>query len=296
MQTNQTKGLTFIYITAIVAVTLWGFSFVWTNGIIKADIPIFTFLFVRLSIAGTLLWIFSKLTGKLQKINLRDFGLLSLMAFFEPFIYFIAESFGMKATGSAVITAVVIATIPIVCLVTERIMDKTPITPLKLIGILITVPGIVMVVLKDGNISVENGYGIALLFIAVLSAVGYAAVVKKLSVKFNSFTIATYQFLLGAAMFIPFFLGYGLDGLTPKLYSPEILYPLLSLAILCSCVAFVLWVSAIRGLGITKANIFSALIPAISAIGAAITGQESLTIISFAGISIVIMGVILAQR
>ena len=102
-----------IYIAAFIAVFLWGFSFIWTNDIINAQVPIFTFLFIRLALAGIILFIFSKATKKLQKLNLKDFLWLLLMSFFEPFIYFIGESYGMKATGSAVLTAVIIATIPI---------------------------------------------------------------------------------------------------------------------------------------------------------------------------------------
>lgn len=284
------------YVAATIAIFLWGFSFVWTNELLNHHVPIFTFLFIRLSLAGCLLWIFSKATKKLQKITRKDFLWMCLMAFFEPFIYFIGESFGMQATGSGVLAAVIIATIPITCLFTERVLDKTPFTLYKFIGILLTIPGIVMVVMKDGSLSVGHSYGIALLFLAVIAATGYGAVVKKLSATYNSFTIATYQFVIGAVMFLPFFLAYGIEGLNATLFSAQVLIPLLSLSVMCSCVAFVFWVSAIRGLGITRANIFSALIPAVSATGAAMMGQESITVVTVLGIVIVISGVILAQK
>lgn len=296
MKQLNRKTLHSTYVAATIAIILWGFSFVWTNGLLNHQVPIFTFLFIRLSLAGLLLWIFSKVTGKLQKLTFKDFLLMCLMAFFEPFIYFIGESFGMKSTGSAVLAAVIIATIPIFCMVTERMLDKVPFTLYKIAGIFLTIPGIVMVVMKDGSLSVTHGYGIALLFLAVIGATGYAAVVKKLSGKYNSFTIATYQFVLGALMFMPFFFLYGTEGLNQTFFSAEVLIPLLSLAVLCSCVAFVLWVTAIRGLGITRANIFSALIPAVSALGAAMMGQEKITVFTCAGIAIVITGVILAQQ
>lgn len=291
---RKTLGST--YLAATVAIIFWGFSFVWTNQILQHNIPIFTFLFIRLSLAGSLLWIFSKVTGRLQKLNFKGFLWMCLMAFFEPFIYFIGESFGMQATGSAVLAAVIIATIPITCLITEKITEKVPFTFYKIIGILLTIPGIGMVVMKDGDLSVRHGYGIALLLLAVIGATGYAAVVKKLSATYNNYTIATYQFVLGAVMFAPFFFTWGLDGVNESLLNPDVLIPLLSLAVLCSCVSFVLWVSAIRGLGITRANIFSALIPAISALGAFMLGQETIGLLCCAGIVVVIAGVILAQK
>ncbi|MEG1899895.1 MAG: DMT family transporter [Bacteroidales bacterium] len=290
------KMLGSTYLAATVAVILWGFSFVWTNQLLNNNVPIFTFLFIRLSIAGILLLIFSKAIKKLQKITIKDFLWMSLMSFFEPFIYFIGESFGMQATGSAVLAAVIIATIPITCMLTEKVLNNIPFTFYKIIGITLTIPGIIMVVMNDGSVSIEHAYGIALLFLAVIGATGYGAIVKKLSGKYNSLTIATYQFLIGSALFLPFFLVYGIEGINENFFKANTLVPLLSLSIMCSCVAFVLWITAIRGLGITRANIFSALIPAVSALGAAMLGQEAITIVTVGGIAIVITGVTLAQR
>ena len=102
--------------------------------------------------------------------------------------------------------------------------------------------------------------------------------------------------MIGAAFFLPFFLGWGLDGVNSTLFSSEVMVPLLSLAVLCSCVAFFFWVNAIKDLGMTRTNIFSALIPAVSAVGAAMLGQEEITLMSVIGIAVVTAGVIIAQR
>lgn len=293
----MSNSLAKTYILTTISIVLWGLSFVWTNDILNHNVPPFTLLFVRLATAGILLYTYARITGKLQKVTRKDTLYMFLMAFFEPFIYFIGETYGMKVTGSAVLAAVIIATIPITCLFAEKILYKVPYTAFKIIGTAITIPGIVMVVMKGGdNASVDHYYGIALLFLAVAGATGYAAVVKKLSGTYNPTTITTYQFLIGALLFFPFFLGFGLDGLNSTFFSAEVLVPLFSLAILCSCVAFLFWVTSIARLGMMKANIFSALIPAVSAIGAAAMGQEEITAITVTGIAVVIAGVIIAQR
>ena len=293
----MSNSLAKTYILTTISIVLWGLSFVWTNDILNNNVPPFTLLFVRLATAGILLYTYARITGKLQKVTRKDALYMFLMAFFEPFIYFIGETYGMKVTGSAVLAAVIIATIPITCLFAEKILYKVPYTAFKIVGTAITIPGIVMVVMKGGdNASVDHYYGIALLFLAVAGATGYAAVVKKLSGTYNPTTITTYQFLIGALLFFPFFLGFGLYGLNSTFFSAEVLVPLFSLAILCSCVAFLFWVTSIARLGMMKANIFSALIPAVSAIGAAAMGQEEITAITVTGIAVVIAGVIIAQR
>ena len=294
---NGPTPLAKTYLLTTLAIILWGMSFVWTNDILNYNVPPFTLLFVRLATAGVLLFTYARLTGKLQKVTGKDMKYMFLMAFFEPFIYFIGETYGMKYTGSAVLAAVIIAIIPVTCLLSERFLYKVPFTAFKIIGTALTVPGIVMVVMKGGdNASVDHYYGIALLFLAVAGATGYAAVVKKLSGIYNPTTITTYQFLIGALLFCPFFLGFGLDGLNSTFFSKEVLVPLFSLAILCSCLAFLCWVTSIARLGMMKANVFSALIPAVSAIGAAALGQESITLLTIVGIAVVIAGVIIAQK
>ena len=285
------------YMLTMLAIVLWGFSFVWTNDILQKGVPVFTFLFIRLALAGSLLFAFAKLTGKLQRIARKDVKFLILMAFFEPFIYFLGETYGIKATNSAVLSAVIIATIPIASLFVENMLYKVPYTAFKIFGTAITIPGILMVIMKSGDTAtVDHAYGIALLFLAVAGSIGYSSVVKKLSGNYNPLTITTYQFVIGAFFFLPFFLGWGLDGVNGTLLTREILVPLLSLAVLCSCLAFFCWVSAIKELGMTKTNIFSALIPAVSAVGAAMLGQEQITLLSAAGILVVTAGVIIAQK
>ena len=60
---NKTVGK---YPSAIIAIILWGLSFVWTKEIINENIPVFTFLFIRLFTATVILYIFCSLAGKLQ--------------------------------------------------------------------------------------------------------------------------------------------------------------------------------------------------------------------------------------
>lgn len=297
MKPDSNTAMAKTYFFTTLAIVLWGFSFVWTNDILQRGVAPFTFLFVRLFLAGIILYTGSAIAGKLQKIKKKDYKWVVLMAFFEPFIYFIGETYGIQATNSAVLSAVIIATIPIFTLMAERIIYKVPFTAFKIFGTSITIPGIIMVIMKDGEqAAAEHFYGILLLFLAVAGSIGYSSVVKKLSGKYNTITITTYQFVVGSMFFLPLFLAFGLDGLNRAFFSWDVMVPLLSLTLLCSCLSFACWVAAIKRLGMTRTSIFSALIPAVSAVGAAMLGQEQVTFMTIAGIAVVTAGVIIAQR
>lgn len=291
----STKGGFLSYIFILTAVVLWGFSFVWTNELIRYDVPIFVFIFIRMVISGALMLIFSKCIGKLQKIEGSDLKWFFLMSLFEPFIYFIGESYGLKLTDSATLTAVVIATIPVFTLIVGQIIYKEQLTWMNKAGVLLTLPGVVLFVWDSGGISVKYIYGILFLILAVFGSVGYTTICKKLSDKYNAFTITTYQFVIASLYFLIPFLFLGLPHWNNKFLSIDVIKPLLMLAFFCSCLAFLLYVQSIKNLGMTKSVIFTSLIPAVSAMGAYFAGQEVFNFQQIAGMVIVLAGVISAQ-
>ena len=56
MANTENKGLAKAYILAIIAITAWGFSFIWEDFLIKNHIEIFTFIFERMLLAAVILW------------------------------------------------------------------------------------------------------------------------------------------------------------------------------------------------------------------------------------------------
>ena len=284
------------YIASIFAITLWGMSYIWTDKLIALNIPIFYFVFVRILLAGLVLFLFNTAYGRIKRIQRQDMPKFLLLAFFEPFIYFICETFGLKLTGSPTLSAMVIATIPIFSIGAGIIFFKEKVNFINIIGILFSLVGIVMVAMAKGSLGEHFIWGIVLLLIAVISEVGHASITKSLAGNYSSQIIVMYQFLIGAIYLFPLFIWKGIDGFNMEVYfSAEVWYPLICLAILCSSLAFSLWVSTIKNLGVAKSSIFSALIPVAAAIIAWVLGHEYLNSRQWIGIVISTAGVILSQ-
>ncbi|MBQ8839013.1 MAG: DMT family transporter [Bacteroidales bacterium] len=285
-----------IYIASIFAITLWGMSYIWTDKLIALDIPIFYFVFVRILLAGIVLFLFNTAYGRIKRIQKQDLPKFLLLAFFEPFIYFICETYGLKLTGSPTLSAMVVATIPIFSIGAGIFFFKEKINFINVIGIVFSLIGIVMVAMAKGELGENFIWGVVLLLVAVISEVGHASITKSLSGNYSSQIIVMYQFLIGAVYLLPLFLWKGLDGFDIKTYfTPEVWYPITCLAVLCSSLAFSLWVSTIKNLGVAKSSIFSALIPVAAAIIAWVLGHELLNSRQWMGIAISSLGVILSQ-
>ena len=291
---KQSKLL--VYIASIFAITLWGMSYIWTDKIIAQGIPIFYFVFVRILLAGIILFLFNTAYGRIKRIQKQDLPKFLLLAFFEPYIYFLCETFGLKLTGSPTLSAMVIATIPIFSIAAGILLFKEKVNTVNISGILLSLVGIVMVAMAKGELGQNFIWGIVLLLIAVISEVGHASITKSLAGIYSSQIIVMYQFLIGSVYLLPLFLWKGLDGFDYEVYfSGDVWYPLICLAVLCSSLAFSLWVSTIKSLGVAKSSIFSALIPVAAAIIAWILGHEMLNSRQWAGIAISTLGVVLSQ-
>ena len=285
-----------IYIASTFAITLWGMSYIWTDQLIAQNIPIFYFVFVRILMAGVVLFLFNTAYARIKRIQGQDLPKFLLLAFFEPFIYFICETYGLKLTGSPTLSAMVIATIPIFSIGAGIIFFREKINLVNIGGILLTLVGIVMVAMAHGTLGENFIWGVVLLLLAVISEVGHASITKSLSGNYSSQIIVMYQFLIGAVYLFPLFLWKGLDNFDMEIYfDGDVWYPIICLAILCSSLAFSLWVSTIKNLGVAKSSIFSALIPVAAAIIAWLLGHEMLNQRQWIGIAISTVGVVLSQ-
>lgn len=271
----------------------WGLSFVWFKIVIKYYEPI-TIIFLRLVISGTLLLLFLLITGKFEHIRRKDIKWFLALAFTQPLCYFLGESFGLKLVSST-IASVIISTIPVFSPLIAYYTIKEKFSRYSLAGILVSFAGVmIMIVRKDLTLNAAPA-GIALLFFAVLSALFYAIIIRKFSFNYSPLTIITAQNVIGIFYFLPLFLLMDFSHFITVHPTFELVSALLQLAVFASTFAYMLYIIALREFGVTRANIFTNLIPIFTAIASWIILGELLTAAKVAGIIIVISGVIVSQ-
>jgi drug/metabolite transporter (DMT)-like permease len=288
---RQKKGL--VYIAVVFAMVFWAFSFVWVKEVYLAYGPLTT-VFFRLIIATILMQIYGRIIGKLMKVDKKDYRTFLLLAFFEPFLYFMGESFGLKYVSSTM-GAIIIATIPLFSpLAASRYHgEKLPLR--SLIGILLSFIGVGIVVFDDSLNFIASPIGIGLLFLAVFSAIAYTVVLKDLSHKYNITTVITYQNFIGIFFFLPFWLIFESKPLLSTPFNLTAFIAIVKLAVFASCIAFILYTYSVKNLGINGANIFINIIPVLTAIIAWYILDEPLAFRKIVGIVVVIAGLFLAQ-
>jgi drug/metabolite transporter (DMT)-like permease len=271
----------------------WGLSFVWFKIVVKYYDPI-TIIFLRLLISGSLLLLFLYFTGKFERIWRKDYKWFLALAFTQPLCYFLGESFGLRLVSST-IASVIISTIPVFSPLVAHFTIKEKFSAYSLAGIVISFAGIlIMVVRTDLSLNAAPA-GIFLLFFAVLSALLYGVIIRKFSTNYSPFTIITTQNVIGMFYFLPLFLFIDYPHFITVKPTGELVAALLQLAVFASTFAYLLYIIALRNFGLTRANIFTNLIPIFTAIASWFILGENLTPSKVAGIIIVICGVIVSQ-
>lgn len=287
-----------IYLLSVLAIVLWGMSYIWSDRLIALGVPISYFVPLRIFVAGIILLLFNILTKNFRLIARKDIWKFLLLSLFEPLIYFFCETYGIKETGSPTISAMIIASVPIFSVGAGFLFFKERISVINALGIAVTLGGICLVLLKQGgDEGVPQNFilGVVLLMIAVFSEVGHASLTKLLADGYKPQVIVMYQFLIGTVYYLPFFLTRGIENFDARLVSWEVLEPILCLAVLCSSLAFSLWAMAIKKLGVGKSSVFLAMMCVATALVAEVIGREHLSLLQWLGVLIAVLGIVLSQ-
>ena len=282
------------YVGILFATLLWGLSFVWTNQLLQAGLPMYTLLMSRLVIAGIFLLVTAIFTDSFIKLQRSDFKWFILLVLFEPFLYFIGETYGIVYTGSAGISAIVISTLPIFTMITGYMIYSEKLSKINIFGVIFALVGVAVSLLDNNMEFTVRPLGIIMLFLAIFSATGYSLLIKKLSEKYNPITIVIVQNFLGALLFAPFVLSES-SRLVNFHYNFTNLYPLFLLAIFPSSLAFLTYIGAVKRIGVAKASMFTTLIPIVTLLFSAMIGQEELRQRNIIGVMIVVFGLMLSQ-
>jgi drug/metabolite transporter (DMT)-like permease len=282
-----------LYGAISLAMLFWSFSFIWTRQAIVSFQPV-TLVTFRLVIASVLLFLISKASGKFQLMRREDVKWFLLLAFFEPFMYYIGETYGLTMVEST-LASVIISTIPLFAPILAFFLLKEKISFANIAGIIVSLSGVFLVIYEPKGGFAANPWGIVLMFLAVFSAICYTTTLRKISTHYSTVNVIFYQSLVGLLYFIPTFFITDFSTFSFSKITSEGLFALLMLAVFASVIAFVLFAGVVRKIGVARTNVFVNLIPVFTAILAWWLLNEQLNGLKFAGIAITVVGLFVSQ-
>ncbi len=281
------------YLALVFSMIFWSFSFVWFKIANRVYDPI-TIVFIRLAVAAIFLSTFLWLTHGFIKIRSGDKKYFLMLALFEPFLYFLGESFGLTYVSSTV-GSVIISTIPVFAVIFAWIFYRERLGLINYAGVILSFIGVLIFITNSSGSLAMSLKGLGLMLMAVIAAVGYNMMLHKLATKYNPIYIVNVQNVIGVVLFLPLFLIFDLHKLNDTGIVAGSFTAIILLAVFASSGAFVLFAYSVRHLGISRANIFSNLIPVFTAVIAFFMVGDQITFRNIVGMTVVIAGLFLSQ-
>ncbi|MCL6479384.1 MAG: DMT family transporter [Peptococcaceae bacterium] len=277
-----------ITLTAII----WGLSFV-SIKISVAVIPPMTLALLRFLLASAILVVMLKILEPQARLKKEDVPSLLIAGIIGITLYFFFENNGVKLT-TATVASMIIAFIPILTILADYIIFKSPMPPYKIACVLISVVGVYLVV--GANITGLNGSGNLrgnlLMMGAALSWVVYSIVTRPIGKRRSQLYIVTYQTIFGTLCLIPFSL---LEMDSWQRVSLPVILNVAFLGVFCSALGYYLYVYAMRGLGMGVVSLFINLIPVVTVVSSYFILKETVTLAQMAGGFLIVASVYLTS-
>lgn len=282
----------------LTTMVLWGVSFVASRVVLDRLTPL-TYMGIRFAIAGGLLALVMAVRGR-PRFSLRTHALIALTALAEPVAYFLFESYGLRIVG-ATITALIIATIPLVVMLLAALILKEPMRPSGLVAFLVSAVGIILLVVGGRTEGFATSVtvtwsGIVLVLGAVLSASFYITLARGLTQEHDPVNLTIVQTWWGAGVFAVLWASQDVALRDVTVLDRTGWFALAFLAGGATIAAFMLYNWALRHETAGTASLYINAIPVITAITSWLYLGERLSPLQIGGAVLVLAAVRVSTR
>jgi drug/metabolite transporter (DMT)-like permease len=237
----------------------------------------------------------------LQRVEKRDIPLFVLGGLFQPFLYFIFETYTYQSFASPTIAEAMLSTQPIMAPILAFIILREKVTRNNVVGILTSTMGMLLLLLVGANnFSLGNPWGVLLAIVTVSMSVGYTIILRRIPTRYSSLSIVFYVQLVALVLF------YAVWGVFDRQSLQDTIAPLSAdlspviavgyLAVFASVTAFILFCYTVRQIGVTRANVFNNVRPVFTALLMWVIFDEQLPIWKWVGIIVIVIGLFISQK
>jgi len=240
------------------------------------------------------------LTGVI-KLNLKGKSLwpLVLIAIFQPVVYFLGETYGIKLTTASE-SGSLVAFHPIVTIVLCSLIIKEKPTRPQVMGIVVSVSGVLTMMLAKGLDASLNVLGYVIILLAMTSdalSITFQRKAASYSSQEKTFIMAA----LGAVTFTGMALAeHGVNGtLGAYFVAPfadmKFLTAVLYLSVGCQVLAFLMANYSLQVLGAARCTSFAGITTVVAVLAGVVILHERFTLIQGVGTALVVAGVYTAN-
>jgi drug/metabolite transporter (DMT)-like permease len=243
----------------------------------------------------------------LQGMDRKDLPLFLLGGLFQPFLYFIFETYTYQSFASPTIAEALLSTQPVIAPIFAFVLLRERVTRNNIIGILLSTVGMLMLLmLGNGQLEMGDGQlglgkGVLLALLTVSMSVSYSVILRRIPPRYSPLSIVFY---VQSISLVLFYIVWGVTGEASTLLAMgdgllamgDGLLATGYLAVFASVAAFILFCFTVRKIGVTRANIFNNVRPVFTAILMWIIFGEILPVWKLVGIVVIIIGLFVSEK
>ena len=282
---------------AALAALIWSGNFIVARGVYK-EIPPISLAFYRWLFASIILFPFAykqfKNDWKIIKQSWHYLFWVSLtgIALFNTFVYV-----GGHYTSAINLALIGTTSSPSMANILARIFLKEKIGWFKIIGIALCITGVLFLLAKgdfSNLLTFQFSEGDLWVLLAAFCFAVYNTLVRKkpAAISASSFLLAIFS--MGTILLLPFFI-WEFNYSQPVVWSTNLALVIIYLSAGASVICFWIWNIAIQKLGAGRTALFGNLIPIFSSIEAVVWLHERFTINHIISMTIVLMGLVIAN-
>ncbi|MCC2381247.1 DMT family transporter [Bacillus wiedmannii] len=282
----------------LVAVILWGTAIAPTKWALESIQP-FTLLFIRLFLAGGICLLFSFEQLKRSVVHKQvPWKRMSLLSFTGVAGYFMFTSYGISLT-SGLHVSIIDAALPLVTILFSAFFLKEKIQLNYWIGIVLGAIGVLLITIPSSNVDQEVSLiGDILILLSTFLFAFYTVLLKrpKQEQYLSNKVFTTLTLIIGAVILLPFAMAeifyYGF----PKIETWKTGFSVMYLVIGATILAYWFWNRALETVSASVSGLYLNALPLISIAASIVLLNESLTWRIGIGGSLVLFGVIWADK
>ena len=305
------------YIAIVAAMLIWAGAGIAVKEALVVFSPL-TLIVMRFTLAVLLmlsiglLFRHNSIVG-LQRVERKDIPLFLLGGLFQPFLYFIFETYTYQSFSSPTVAEALLSTQPVMAPLFAWVLLRERVTRNNILGIVLSTLGVMMLLMMGGGPLAMGdgsiGKGVLLAVLTVSMSVSYSVVLRRIPTQYSPLSIVFYVQSFALVLFWVMWgisgIGDGISGIGDGISgigneaARQWVRSLLSvgyLAVLASVTAFILFCYTVRKIGVTRANVFNNVRPVFTAILMWMMFGEILPIWKIIGIIIIIIGLFISQK